>query len=74
MSSIADVCVFFSGASRPPPLGFFPIPKLRFNHSGRLPTASTCSLTFTLPVHSSYESFKEAMILGLHGNDDFGAA
>ena len=40
--SISEVCVFFTGASRPPPLGFSPAPKLKFLHGERLPTGSTC--------------------------------
>ena len=65
---------FFSGAFRPPPLGFSPKPRLQFTHHGPFPTSSTCSLTFCIPVHSSYKHFKEAMVLGLLGNDGFGAA
>ena len=72
--SMEDVCIFFSGASRPPPLGFSPKPKLKFLHEAMLPTASTCSLTFFIPVHASYANFREAMLLGLLGNDGFGAA
>ena len=31
-----------------------------------------CSLTLRLPVYSSYDSFKEAMLLGVLGSDGFG--
>ena len=70
--TLGDLLVFFSGAEREPPLGFSPKPHLLFSDD-LLASASTCSLRLTLPIqHSSYESFKEYMILSLIGNDGFG--
>lgn len=67
--------VFFSGLSDTPPLGFDTEPTLHFNHSGILATASTCDLQLKLPAtHTSYEKFKEAMVLSIKGNDGFGNA
>ena len=70
--TLKDVLVFFSGADHEPPLGFHPHPKLWFSEEN-LASASTCSLRLTLPTnHTSYQSFKESMILSLLGNDGFG--
>ena len=70
--TLGDLLVFFTGAEREPPLGFSPKPHLLFSDD-LLASASTCSLRLTLPTqHSSYESFKEYMILSLIGNDGFG--
>ena len=58
-----------------PPLGFVLKPMLVFLHTGSatLPTASTCEMQLRLPAtYRQYEGFKEAMILGLKGNNGFG--
>ena len=57
-----------------PPLGFEKHPTLKFIHSGRLATASTCDLHLRIPtLHGrSYPDFKEAMILSMKGHDGFG--
>lgn len=41
---------------------------------GKLATASTCDIILRLPtLHGEdYQSFKEAMIMSLKGNDGFG--
>ena len=67
--------MFFSGASSEPPLGFDIKPSLVFIHTAgaTLPTASTCDLQLRVPAtYKQYDGFKEAMILGLKGNDEFG--
>ena len=70
--TLGDILVFFTGAEKEPPLGFSPKPKLLFADEV-LASASTCSLRLTLPIkHTSYESFKQYMILALIGNDGFG--
>lgn len=70
--SIEDICVFFSGSSCVPPLGFEKQPVLSF-HDGMLATASTCELHIRLPMaHKNYPSFRDAMILSIRGNDGFG--
>ena len=58
-----------------PPLGFDLKPTLAFLHvrSATLPTALTCEMQLRLPAtYRLYQDFKEAMILGLKGNDGFG--
>ena len=73
--TLSDVCIFFSGASQPPPLGFPVKPTLRFLDKVNLfPTSSTCSLILRLPTgHSTYAQFSDAMLLGIKGNDGFGS-
>ena len=69
---LADVMIFFSGASEVPHLGFEKLPTLTF-HPGLLATASTCEIQLHLPLgHESYKQFKEYMILSIKGNDGFG--
>ncbi len=72
--SIADVLIFFSGASCEPPLGFPNHPKVFFlDDEDRFCTASTCDILLRLPVvYNEYEHFKEAAILSFKGNDGFG--
>ena len=73
--TLEDVLVFFSGANHIPPLGFDVKPTLGFVNfsTATLPTASTCDLQLRLPsVYKDYCKFKDAMILGLKGNDGFG--
>lgn len=59
-----------------PPLGFGKDPKIVFLHKvyGKLATASTCDIIFRLPTvyGDDYQSFKEAVIMSLKGNDGFG--
>ncbi len=74
--TLEDILVFLSCASTVPPLGFERQPQLDFLHDplAILPTASTCDLILRIPTsHSEYEKFQEHMILGLIGNDGFGA-
>ena len=65
--TLEDVCIFFSGASSIPHIGWTKQPCLEFIHDGSvLPTSSTCSLILRLPtVHSTYmyKNFKESMLL-----------
>ena len=72
--TLEDILVFFSDADSIPPLGFEASPKLFFLHGeARLPTASTCGLHLRLPtMYTVYEDFKEAMVMGIIGNDGFG--
>ena len=66
--------MFFSGANRVPMLGFEKKPSLSFLHlNAMLPTASTCALQLRLPANfKDYQLFKDAMLLGIKGNDGFG--
>ena len=45
-------------------------PELKFSHNdGKIATASTCLMVLTIPtVHSSYQSFREYMILSFLGH------
>jgi len=68
-------CFFFSGADRPPPLGFPCTPQLHYLLEDAIfPTSSTCSLILRLPTrHQNYDDFRDAMIRALKENDGFGA-
>ena len=69
--SLEDVLVFFSGTDTIPPYDFHPT--ITFLHGAMLPTASTYDLEFLVPVsHTDYHKFRDAMVLGLKGNDGFG--
>ena len=69
---LEDVSIFFSGADREPPLGFHPEPSIVFVDEN-CATASTCALRMCLPIkHSSYEDFKDKLILSLKGHDGLG--
>ena len=73
--TLNDVLIFFSGANCVPPLGFEEQPSLLFVHrdTAMFPTASTCDLQLRLPAqYNQYKDFREAMILGVQGNDGFG--
>ena len=73
--TLEDVLIFFTEADRIPVLGFELIPKLSFldiSPQWLLPTASTCSLELRLPTyHIDYSSFKDYMLMGLKGCDEF---
>lgn len=73
---MTDVPIFCCGAERIPPLGFGKDPKIVFlyKEDGKLATASTCDIILRLPTlhNEDYQSFKEAMIMSLKGNDGFG--
>ena len=58
-----------------PVIGFDKKPTMIFLHhkNAVLPTASTCDLELRLPaIHKTYEAFRDAMVLGIKGNDGFG--
>ncbi len=67
---------FVTGADRIPPMGFASTPIIKFIHepTSRLPTASTCTPSLSLPIvpMQSYDAFKDAMIEGLVGGFGFG--
>lgn len=66
--------MFFSGASKVPPLGFSKTPTLNFSGDNIYPTASTCALTLTLPTRyrEDYESYKRALRVGFKFHGGFG--
>ncbi|XP_026059142.1 G2/M phase-specific E3 ubiquitin-protein ligase isoform X2 [Carassius auratus] len=74
--TLEKVLEFTSGASTVPPLGFPHRPQIQFLHEGNriFPEANTCILVLRLPLHSSYEAFKQHMIEGILQAPTFGLA
>ncbi|XP_014675138.1 PREDICTED: G2/M phase-specific E3 ubiquitin-protein ligase-like [Priapulus caudatus] len=78
--SLEDLLIFTTGCDHEPPLGFFPRPTIEFNHQDQismsmLPLANTCGNVLKLPVgHSTYESFRENLVLGVQCCGGFGMA
>lgn len=67
-----DILTFFTGADRPPPLGFQPKPTLHFSDA-ELASAQTCDMGLSLPIcHKEYKTFKEKFMLSSLGHDGFG--
>ena len=67
--------VFFTGTDRVPPLGFSKPLTVSFllDEKEMFATASTCDLQLRLPTrYGDYNSFADAMVLSLKGNDGFG--
>lgn len=83
--SLADILVFWTGASCVPPLGF-PQPTIAddreptdrplvisfYREKGRLPNASTCGLQLWLPTGLEQEFFDRAMIRSITEGTEFG--
>ena len=70
---LSKVLQFFSGAAEIPFLGFECTPVLTFDENEKLPTASTCALQLTLPMHSTIQSvFEEQMVYGMLNHGGFG--
>ncbi len=70
--TLEDLLIFFTGASKEPPLGFHTQPVLMFIE-GELATASTCDLRIRIPFkHETYEQLKKKFKLSLKGNDGLG--
>lgn len=74
--TLEKVLEFTSGASTVPPLGFPQRPQIQFLHEGNriFPEANTCALVLRLPLHSSYEAFKQYMMEGILQAPTFGLA
>ena len=71
---LEDILIFTSGLDKLPHWGFGddPILSMIFGDEN-LPTAATCEMCLYLPCkHTTYEEFKESMVLGIKGNDGFG--
>jgi len=68
---LEDILIFTSGLDKLP---CWDVPTLSMLFGdGKLPTAATCEMCLYLPhKHSTYEEFKESMVLGNKGNDGFG--
>ena len=69
--TLEHVLIFFSGASKVPPLGWLTVPELHFNSTNIYPTASICALHLVLPT-KHHRSFKCFMEQGLADHGDFG--
>ena len=70
--TLGKVLTFFTGADKPPPLGFPKQPTLRFSEE-TLAVTGTCDPDMSLPVHCTYETFKYYMTLSVIGSkDNFG--
>ena len=74
LCDLSDCLSFFTGASIIPPTGFDTECTLNFNSVNVYPTASTCSLTLTLPsmFYGKYFAFKEEMLFAFKNNGGFG--
>ena len=70
---MGNLLSFFTGAEYIPPMGFNDA-TLNFNDSNLYPTASTCSLSLTLPTqyYKSYNAFKDNIIFGIQNHGGFG--
>uniref|UniRef100_A0A8C7WVA3 HECT domain-containing protein n=1 Tax=Oryzias sinensis TaxID=183150 RepID=A0A8C7WVA3_9TELE len=74
--TIENVLEFTSGASTVPPLEFSHRPQIQFLHEDNriFPEANTCIIVLRLPLHSSYDAFKQHMIEGILQAPTFGLA
>lgn len=74
--SLADVMVFATGASKPPPLGFDQPATVTFlDDMGAFPLANTCVNKIQLPVcYTDYEEFKAKMAFAIKNSPCFGYA
>lgn len=78
--TLETVLVFASGASEIPRLGFPTEPHLEFLHvqgaepKQIFPEANTCVITLRLPIHTSYEVWREYMESGILKSPHFGTA
>ena len=71
--TLQDILVFFTGSDTIPPLGFPVTASLNFNDQNPYPTASTCSISITLPTkYSAYPEFKEKFLFAMTCHGGFG--
>uniref|UniRef100_A0A3P8RJW6 HECT domain-containing protein n=1 Tax=Amphiprion percula TaxID=161767 RepID=A0A3P8RJW6_AMPPE len=74
------ILAFATGASVVPPIGFSPSPSVEFIHKGDddfsstplFPMANTCVNCIRLPLHASYQLFKEKFDFALGNTYGFG--
>lgn len=75
--TLSDLLIFATGADCIPPLGFIPMPLIRFWEHVR-PRSNTCDNTIYLPLFSNsvdeveYEEFKDKMDDGILNSPSFG--
>ncbi|CAM4493866.1 unnamed protein product [Leuciscus chuanchicus] len=81
-SKLQKILAFSTGASVVPPIGFSPTPSVQFIHKGEddfsstpmFPMANTCVNCIRLPLHVSYQLFKEKFDFALGNTYGFGRA
>ncbi|XP_053192741.1 uncharacterized protein LOC128376917 [Scomber japonicus] len=81
-SKLQKVLAFATGASVVPPIGFSPSPSVEFIHqrdddfspTPMFPTANTCINCIRLPIHVSFQVFKEKFDFALDNTYGFGRA
>ncbi|KAJ4937091.1 hypothetical protein JOQ06_001675 [Pogonophryne albipinna] len=79
-TKVQKILAFATGASVVPPIGFSPTPSVKFIHNGEddfastplFPIASTCVNCIRLPLHVSYEVFKDKFDFALGNTYGFG--
>ncbi|XP_050950442.1 G2/M phase-specific E3 ubiquitin-protein ligase [Labeo rohita] len=76
---LGKILAFATGADAIPPIGFSPQPSIEFLHQDDapstarlLPMANTCINCLKLPLHISYQAFKESMEFALGNTQGFG--
>lgn len=79
--TVALVLEVATGATVVPPLGFEDTPTIEFLHTARgllagqqkkkYPEANTCAVTLRLPLHSTYNAFREFMTSGIVNSPTF---
>ncbi|PIK51156.1 putative G2/M phase-specific E3 ubiquitin-protein ligase-like [Apostichopus japonicus] len=75
-----DILIFATGLDTVPAIGFQSSPQLQFLHDAEInegqisqfPKAHTCACILKLPIHNSYELFKEKMEFGILSAAGFG--
>lgn len=73
MSHLRMFSHFFTGSGAIPPLGFPEAASLHFNDQNPYPTASTCSLSLTLPTkYSAYHDFRNNFLFVMKNHGGFG--
>ena len=71
--SFEDILTFVTGCPNEPPVGFNPVPTIKFQSNCPYPRANTCSNTIQLPLeHSSFESFVYFISYGILNTAGFG--
>uniref|UniRef100_A0A3P9BS65 HECT domain-containing protein n=1 Tax=Maylandia zebra TaxID=106582 RepID=A0A3P9BS65_9CICH len=80
ISKMQKILAFATGATAVPPIGFSPAPSIEFIHRGDddfsstpiFPLANTCVNCIRLPLHVSYQLFKEKFDFALGNTYGFG--
>lgn len=72
--SLKEILTFATGSDQIPYLGFGVDPSIEFLHEETFPKANTCAMVLRLPVHNSFNSFKESMEFAIQNSPGFGMA